>query len=152
MVRIQIQNLYRQTKNSITREFIFDKKVVIPEVQGVTAAYLGFIPGKQLLDLVCEDGEIIQSLFYENVRAFLGLNPINKEIVDTLSSDSSDRFILMNNGVTMITRILKTTGDKFTIADFQVVNGCQTSHVLHAKKANLGESSQGSIPAYPFPR
>ena len=91
----QIQSLYRQTKNSITREFVFDKKVVVPEVQGVTAAYLGFIPGKQLLELVCEDGEIIQSLFYENVRAFLGLNPINQEMVDTLASGSADRFILM---------------------------------------------------------
>lgn len=136
----QIQGLYRQTKNSITREFVFDKKVVVPEVQGVTAAYLGFISGNQLLDLVCEDGEVVQSLFYENVRAFLGLNPINQEIVNTLSSDASDRFILMNNGVTMITRMLKTTADKFTITDFQIVNGCQTSHVLHAKKDGLPET------------
>ena len=40
----------------------------------------------------------------------------------------------------MITRMLRTTGDRFTITDFQVVNGCQTSHVLHAKKDDLADT------------
>jgi len=133
----QIHSLYRQSKNSISREFIFDKKVVVPEVAGVTAAYLGFLPAPDLLKLVCDDdGSIIKSLFYENVRDFLGFNAINQEIAGTLDGDS-DRFILMNNGVTMITRLLNTTGDKFVIGDFQVVNGCQTTHVLHAQTDKL---------------
>ena len=133
----QIHSLYRQSKNSISREFIFDKKVVVPQVVGVTAAYLGFLPATELLKLVRdEDGGIIKSLFYENIRDFLGFNAINQEIADTLEDDS-DRFILMNNGVTMITRILNTTGDKFVIGDFQIVNGCQTTHVLHARAENL---------------
>lgn len=124
----QLHHLYRQTKSAIDREFIFDKKVVVPDVSGVTAAYLGFLPAKVLLTLVCdEEQEIIKSLFYENVRDFLGLNPINQEMLDTVTSGASDRFILMNNGVTMITRILQTTGDKFFVQDFQIVNGCQTT-------------------------
>jgi hypothetical protein len=128
----ELHRLYRQTKSAIDREFVFDKKVVVPEVSGVTAAYLGFLAAKDLLKLVCdEDNEIIKSLFYENVRDFLGLNPINQEMLDTIESGASDRFILMNNGVTMITRILRTTGDRFFVQDFQIVNGCQTSHVLH---------------------
>ena len=109
----------------------------MPEVAGVTAAYLGFLPAPDLLKLVCDDdGSIIKSLFYENVRDFLGFNAINQEIAGTLDGDS-DRFILMNNGVTMITRLLNTTGDKFVIGDFQVVNGCQTTHVLHAQTDKL---------------
>jgi hypothetical protein len=136
-----INRLYRQAKNSISREFIWDKKVVVPEVSEVTAAYLGFLPAKDLLKLVCdEDGAIIKGLFYENVRDFLGIEGINKEILTTLISDSSDRFILMNNGVTMIARILQTTGDKFVVGDYQVVNGCQTSHVLHACQDQLPDS------------
>lgn len=133
----QIHALYRQSKNSISREFVFDKKVVVPEVAGVTAAYLGFLPATELLKLVCDDDDsIIKSLFYENIRDFLGFNAINQEIADTLDGNS-DRFILMNNGVTMITRILNTTGDKFVIGDFQIVNGCQTTHVLHAQTEKL---------------
>jgi hypothetical protein len=137
----QLHALYRQSKNSISREFIWDKKVVAPEVSGVTAAYLGFLPAKDILKLVCdEDGAIIKSLFYENVRDFLGVQGINGEILTTLISDSSDRFILMNNGITMIARILQTTGDKFVVGDYQVVNGCQTSHVLHACQSQLPDS------------
>jgi AIPR protein len=36
----------------------------------------------------------------------------------------------MNNGVTIIARNLQVTGHKCSIEDFQIVNGCQTSHVL----------------------
>lgn len=134
----QIHRLYRQAKNSISRDFVFDKKVVVPEVSGVTAAYLGFLPAADYLKLVCdEDGSIIKPLFYENVRDFVGLNDVNGEILDTLTSGDSDRFIIMNNGVTMIARGLHTTGDKFSISDFHIVNGCQTSHVLHACKEKL---------------
>src|SRR3974377_2421551 len=39
-----IQKLYRQTKNAIEREFLFENKVTIPTVPGVEQAYLGFIP------------------------------------------------------------------------------------------------------------
>ena len=101
----EIHRLYRQAKNSINREFVFDKKVVVPEVSGVTAAYLGFLPANDYLKLVCdEDGSIIKPLFYENVRDFVGLNDVNQEILDTLKSGDSDRFIIMNSGVTMIAR------------------------------------------------
>jgi hypothetical protein len=134
----QIHRLYRQAKNSINRDFVFDKKVVVPEVTGVTSAYLGFLPAQDYLKLVCdEDGAIVKPLFYENVRDFVGLNEVNQEIIDTIESANSDRFIIMNNGVTMIARDLHTAGDKFSISDFHVVNGCQTSHVLHACKDSL---------------
>lgn len=90
------------------------------------------------LKLVCDDeGGIMKSLFYENVRDWLGYNQINTEIKGTLASDDRDRFVLMNNGVTIIAKHLQPTGNKFTMEDFQVVNGCQTSHVLNANSELL---------------
>jgi hypothetical protein len=137
----QIHKLYRQSKNAIQREFTFDKRVVIPEISGVTQAYLGFLKARDFLNLVCdEDGHVIKSLFYENIRDWVGYNQINTEIRETLEGQTSDRFVLMNNGVTVIARMLQPTGDKFLIGDFQVVNGCQTSHVLHDNKAYLTDS------------
>lgn len=128
----QIQKLYNQTKNSITREFDFPQRTVIPEIAGVKEAYLGLLPAKVFLSLVSDDDkDIIKSLFYENVRDWEGYNAINAEIRETLKSDARGRFPLMNNGVTIIAKSLFATGNKFTMADFQVVNGCQTSHVLH---------------------
>ena len=64
----------------------------------------------------------------------MGYNEINNEIRQTLLTESKDRFVLMNNGVTIIARSLQTVGNKFSMSDFQVVNGCQTSHVLHYNK------------------
>lgn len=37
----------------------------------------------------------------------------------------------MNNGVTIVAKTLISTGNRFTIQDYQIVNGCQTSNVLH---------------------
>jgi hypothetical protein len=39
-----IQKLYNQAKNAIAREFTFANRVDIPEMPGVTEAYLGFLP------------------------------------------------------------------------------------------------------------
>jgi hypothetical protein len=36
----------------------------------------------------------------------------------------------MNNGITIIARDVRPTGNKFVIEDYQIVNGCQTSNVL----------------------
>ncbi len=42
---------------------------------------------KDFLKLVCDENEeIIESLFYENVRGWHGYNQINAEIKETLSS------------------------------------------------------------------
>jgi hypothetical protein len=136
-----VQRLYNQTKNAITKEFVFDQKTVVPNINKVQQAYLGFLSAKQLLDIVCDDaGNLIESLFYENVRGWEGYNAINNEMRSTMTSDDSDRFVLMNNGITIIAKSLLTTGNKFTTGDFQIVNGCQTSNVLYDNRAALSEA------------
>jgi len=46
----------------------------------------------------------------------------------------------MNNGVTIIARGFKQVGDLFTIENFQIVNGCQTSNVLFDQRDKLKDS------------
>lgn len=126
-----IQKLYRQTKNAIAREFIFENRVVIPEVPGVTQAYLGFLPVTELMKIIADDNdEMIGGLFYSNPRDWQDYNEVNTEIKNTLATDAKNRFVLMNNGITIIARDVRPTGNKFVIEDYQIVNGCQTSHVL----------------------
>ena len=43
----------------------------------------------------------------------------------------------MNNGVTIIAKTLRATANRFYIEDYQIVNGCQTSHVLFDRKEAL---------------
>ncbi|UPK03065.1 AIPR family protein [Bradyrhizobium sp. 170] len=136
----ELRKLYSLSKNSISREFMFSSRQDIPEIPGVKEAFVGFIPAKQYLPLICESGKIIRSIFYDNVRDWQGYNDVNKEISETLKSDRKRRFVLMNNGVTIIARNMTHTSSKFVIEDFQVVNGCQTSHVLFDRQDDLDDS------------
>lgn len=95
----------------------------------------------EFIKLLQDDGGgINKSLFYDNVRDWQDYNPVNTEIKRTLDSpDERLRFALMNNGVTIIAKTLRPTGDRFYIEDFQIVNGCQTSHVLFNEQSNLDD-------------
>lgn len=127
-----LQRLYRQTKNAIAREFLFENRVVVPEIPGITQAYLGFLPVPEFLKIISDDSEeMIGSLFYSNPRDWQDYNEVNSEIKTTLLSEGKNRFVLMNNGITIIARDVRPTGNKFVIEDYQIVNGCQTSHVLY---------------------
>lgn len=48
----------------------------------------------------------------------------------------------MNNGITIITRGLNRVGDVFTLTDYQIVNGCQSSNVLFEQRGEIDASVQ----------
>jgi hypothetical protein len=99
-----ILKLYTFSKNSIAREFVFTSRQDIPEIPGVKEAFVGFIPAQHYLPIVCDSDEIVRSVFYDNVRDWQGYNGVNDEIRTTLQSDRRKRFVLMNNGITIIAR------------------------------------------------
>ena len=112
-----LQKLYRNTIDVTETEIVFENKIFLPEIRNVTESYLGFINYEEYLKLITGDnGEIRKSVFYDNVRDFQGDNP--------------HKFVLFNNGVTVICKKLSSVRNKFTLTDYQIVNGCQTSHVL----------------------
>lgn len=91
------------------------------------------MPLSEFISIVSdESGELLGSIFYENVRDWQDYTAdVNKEIRETLLSNDKDRFVIMNNGITMITRAMRPLRrERFQIEDFQIVNGCQTTHVL----------------------
>jgi hypothetical protein len=137
-----IQKLYNQTKNAISREFTFAAKTVVPEIPGVHEAYLGLLPAQEFVRLLDDgSGGILKSIFYDNVRDWQDYNPVNSEIRNTLTEGTDrNRFALMNNGVTVIAKTLRSTGNRIYIEDYQIVNGCQTSHVLFENRVSLDDS------------
>jgi len=52
---------------------------------------------------------------------------------------------VLNNGVTIVTRRLTVVGDEVHIRDFQIVNGCQTCHVLFHEQAHLSDDVHVSV-------
>ena len=117
---------------------------MLPDIPGVKEAYVGVVPAEEFLRLIVDDaGNIRKSLFYDNIRDFQDYNDVNAEIRETLKAESGRmRFAVLNNGVTVVARRLQTTGNKFGVTDYQIVNGCQTSHVLFDQKEELGEATQ----------
>ena len=139
----KLQKLYNRAKNRLSKTITFSGKVTLPSLPDIQESYLGFLPITEYLKLITDDsGGILRSLFYDNIRDFQGDNTVNKEIVATLSSPEKALFVLMNNGITIVAESINKTGDQFTIEDYQIVNGCQTSHILFNHRAKVSEDIQ----------
>ncbi|MDQ7794873.1 MAG: AIPR family protein [bacterium] len=144
-----VQEWYRASQNAVSVEIVFENHAFIPDIPGVEQAYVGVLPAFEFLKLVSnEAGEMRSSVFYDNVRHWQEWNHVNKQIQRTLqSSEESIRFPLLNNGVTIVARRIQPTGRvKFQVEDFQVVNGCQTSYVLHECRHEVGDLDRVMIP------
>jgi hypothetical protein len=129
----RLQKLYFQTKNSIKVGVHFPSNIAFPSIDGVREAYLGVLSVSEYLKLVTdESGVVRRRLFFDNIRDFQGDTPVNKSIANTITSSRRIEFPLRNNGITIVARRLQRVGNEFQIEDFQVVNGCQTSHVIAA--------------------
>ncbi|QWV94648.1 AIPR family protein [Geomonas oryzisoli] len=138
-----IAALYRATKNDINGKLSFQRHTAIPQIPGATAAYLGVARCSDYVRLLCKpNGELNKALFTENVRDFLGVsNPVNSAIQKTvLDPNERDRFAVLNNGVTVVAGKVIPSGDTFELSRFQIVNGCQTSHVLYERKNDLSDA------------
>lgn len=138
----QIQNLFRESKNAISTEINFPERTVLPDLPGIEQAYLGLLSSLEYIKLIENSNEeIITSIFYDNVRHWQEYNSVNREIKETLENDAEKiYFPLLNNGVTIIAKRIISTGNKFVVEDYQIVNGCQTSYVLHDNREKLSES------------
>jgi cold shock CspA family protein len=134
-----LKNVYRELRNKVVKEIYFDKHTILPAIDKVQEAYLGFLPCVEFLKFICDtEGNIQRNLFYDNVRDYQGDNPVNREIAQTLRTPGiSDKFVLLNNGITVVARSINKVGAMFKISDYQVVNGCQTSNVLYLNRRHL---------------
>lgn len=113
-------------------QFNFEKRQTIPVTDQVSEAYIGLISGDDAMKLLKDDyGNVRPGVFDDNVRLDLGpRNPVNRRIMDTLTSSTRNHFPFLNNGLTIIATDLDGTGDRFFISGYQVVNGGQTSQQL----------------------
>ena len=72
-------------------------------------------------------------LFSKNLRSFIGINPINLDIVKSLINKPEDFFYLNNGIVLLLKEIIKSAYNsvkidigKFTLKDVSIINGAQT--------------------------
>ena len=90
-----LQKYYRSTIDATETEIEFNDRVILPEIQNVKQAFLGYLSHTEYLKLIVgENGDIRKNVFYDNVRDFQGDNPVNNEISETVCIDPN-KFILL---------------------------------------------------------
>ncbi len=139
-----IQAKYKKIGESISKSFEFPIRATFPIIQKVEEAYIGVIDANTIITLMTdEDGNLIEKVFYDNVRDFQGVtNKVNKEIATTIKSENKDTFAILNNGITIVAENIKQRRDTFTIFHPQIINGCQTSHVLFENRDYITDKSR----------
>ncbi len=118
----------------------------MPLMPGIPQSYIAIVNAKKLVEALLEDasGNLKESVFDENVRSFLGnKNDVNAAIQETLKNAEKKRlFSVLNNGITIVAPELTLTPNtkEIQLANYQIINGCQTSSTLHENKLHLTES------------
>ncbi|ATQ83545.1 hypothetical protein MOTT16_06705 [Moraxella osloensis] len=143
----KLKETYREISRKIVKEIPFNNHVSLPNMPdeyNVRQSYIGSISVVDYLNLIEDQNKnLSKDLFYDNIRDFQGDNKVNKEIRDTIVSAKNQLLLsLMNNGITIIAKKVEKIGSKMKLTDFQIVNGCQTSHILFSNRKELLDDTQ----------
>ncbi len=118
----------------------------MPEMPGIPQSYVAVVNAKIFVESLLKDaaGNLMQSVFEENVRSFLGeQNDVNSAIQDTLrNAEKKSLFSVLNNGITIVAPELTLTPNtkEIHLANYQIINGCQTSSTLFENQLHLTAS------------
>lgn len=139
----ELQKFYRTLKKRVVKNIKFAECAPLPRLADVQVAQTGILSCKEFLGFITDEDQLIQrNLFSENVRDYQGdKNRVNEGIAETIRTQSKhDKFVLLNNGVTIVAKSIEQTGKEFTLTDYEIVNGCQTSHVLYLNREHLSDN------------
>lgn len=81
--------------------------------------------------LIDDKKDLRRYLFDSNVRAYMGFNKVNSDILNTLENKKDLDFWWLNNGITMLSSSAINMGKYIQIYDVQIVNGLQTSETIY---------------------
>ncbi len=134
--RKELVDFYKHSKTKEEAEItVEDKRFTLPSIPNVREGHLMLLPFSEFRKLIIDEKtDTIKNVFNDNIRAYQGTNVVNRSIAETLRNNDFALFTAMNNGITVITRSLETVGATFKLSDYQIVNGCQTSHVLYQNR------------------
>lgn len=140
-----LQRYFRTATTDLEAKFHFPRSVPMPPNGAVEQAFIGYVPASEVLKLVSnfdENEDIVEinnSVFFDNIRDFDPDSEINKGIISSLERGEGKDFAFRNNGITVVAKTIKRTSDDFSIEDYQIVNGCQTSNIIYHARANIAD-------------
>lgn len=127
-----IQNLHRKTKSPVEAKINFQNRTFISDIRDVEMACSGVIPFDEFKKIIIDENGQIKPVFEDNIRDYLqsDSNIVNSDIANTIKQGDFDYFSILNNGVTVVAESVIGASNEITLRNYQIVNGCQTSHVL----------------------
>lgn len=133
----KIQEMYRKIQGELTATFRFEKRITMfTNEETEEVGYYGVIPFQEFRKIIIEE-EVLRPVFEDNIRDFLGVNnDVNQAIEQTIKIGDANSFCMLNNGITIVAEAAPFSGDTITINNYQIVNGCQTSHILFLNMNN----------------
>lgn len=139
----KLKTFYLELKRKNTKQIQFPSKIALPDINNIKQSFIGSLPVSEFIKMITDsDGNLQKNLFDDNVRHFQGNNKVNREIEETLRNQNiQDALPIFNNGITIITKSLDVTGNNITLFDFQIVNGCQSAHILFKNKDIIKEDT-----------
>ncbi|MFY0668613.1 MAG: AIPR family protein [Alteromonas stellipolaris] len=143
-----IQNLYRKTKSPVKAKINFQSRTFISGIRDVEMACSGVIPFDEFKKIIIDqDNGQIKPVFEDNIRDYLqsDSNIVNSDIAKTIEKGDFDYFSILNNGVTVVAESVLGASSEITLVNYQIVNGCQTSHVLFENR-DIPGISQIQVP------
>lgn len=129
---LSLWDLYREgfTPPTDSIQLRLQKPFNIEPKDGNFITYVGLADVRDFLKLMQDDSN--ERLFAQNVRTNLK-STINKEIKETYERDSSS-FWLGNNGVYIVCKEVKASGNNFELVYPSIINGSQTLHSIFSSK------------------
>lgn len=139
--REELIQLWVDSYSGIEASLLMHSHAGLPAISGIDESYLAIVKAKDFVEqiLTNDDGSIRGQIFEDNVRHYLGNeNEVNASIAKTLTNpDSRTRFPVLNNGVTLVSPDVVVQSNRLFVKNFQIVNGCQTSHVLFENASSI---------------
>lgn len=108
-------------------------------------SYLMLCNLKDYFNFVIDDEKKLRRYFLDsNVRAYMGDNRVNSEIMKTLVNKDSVEFWFLNNGITILSNKVAIIGKRAIVENVQIVNGLQTTETIYNYFSKLTEEKDES--------
>ncbi len=123
-------DILKNNENCYTAVINFIDSMSMNEVEEVDNSCVILCKATDLVNMLRTNENLIRkTLFEDNVRDYQGETSINSEMEQTLK-ENCERFMLLNNGITIVCDEAQMGNRKITVKNPQIVNGCQTCNVL----------------------
>lgn len=136
--RKELMDLWISINDKNEAELQLIDYIGIEKMPGIPQSYIAIVKAKHFLEKIAMDDDlkIKESVFEENIRAYLGgTNKVNGSISETIKDidGMAKQFPVLNNGVTIICPELSIQPNTkvINLTNYQIINGCQTTNTLY---------------------